>query len=82
MYAQALIGECYLLSDGVPEDYEAAAAWYRAAAASGHPGAQNQLGVMYEIGQGVPQSFTEAAAFYKEAANIRNPTATFNLAEL
>src|SRR6266478_7151402 len=55
-YAQVILGIYYANGRGVPQDYVAAATWYRKAAAHGEPRAQNYLGELYENGRGVPKS--------------------------
>ena len=42
--AQVRMGGLYWLGEGVPEDYEAAAKWFRLAAEQGHPQGQQALG--------------------------------------
>ena len=42
--AQVRMGRLYWLGEGVPEDYEAAAKWFRLAAEQGHPQGQQALG--------------------------------------
>ncbi|HUA82654.1 MAG TPA: trypsin-like peptidase domain-containing protein [Bryobacteraceae bacterium] len=66
--AQYKLGLRYLTGDSVAQDYTAAAVWFRAAAAQGHPEAQTTLGGMYDLGQGVPQAYAEAAEWYRKAA--------------
>ena len=48
--AQFALGDLYLKGRGVPNGYAEALAWYRQAAAQGHPVAQYRLGVMYAEG--------------------------------
>lgn len=54
--------------DGVPQDYVAAANWFRIAAEQGYAKAQHNLALMYENGQGVSQDSAEAAKWYHMAA--------------
>jgi TPR repeat protein len=56
---------------GVPQDYAAAAAWYRRAAEQGSVGAQYRIGRLYQYGLGVPKDYAQAMAWYREAAEVR-----------
>ena len=58
--AQTNLGILYDFGQGVPQNYEQAALWYRKAADQGEAKAQNNLGILYELGQGVPQNYAEA----------------------
>ena len=42
--AQFILGLMYDLGDGVPQDHQQAAVWYRKAAEQGHASAQSYLG--------------------------------------
>jgi TPR repeat protein len=53
----------------VPQDFAAAATWYRKAAEQGSPVAQNNLGVLYAKGQGVARDPVEAYFWFNLAAN-------------
>jgi uncharacterized protein len=64
---------------GVPQDYAAAAAWYRKAADQGDASAQNNLGFMYHRGRGVPQDYAAAAVWYRKAADQGNASAQNDL---
>ena len=64
---------------GVPQDYAAAASWYRKAAEQGDAVAQVNLGVMYRDGQGVPQDYAAAVSWYRKAAEQGYANAQFNL---
>ena len=62
--AQYLLGGDYEFGIGiVPQDYEEAIRWYRAAAEQGYAKAQNSLGSMYEYGDGVPQDYLKPIWF-------------------
>jgi TPR repeat protein len=58
--AQTYVGFMYATGRGVPQDYIAAARWYRHAGEQGVGVAQFMLGLMYDKGQGVPQDFVQA----------------------
>ena len=64
---------------GVPQDFEEAAEWYRKAAEQGDAQAQFNLGHCYERGQGVPQDFSEAVKWYRKAAEQGHTSAQENL---
>lgn len=53
--AQTMLGFAYATGRGVPQNYVAAAAWYRLAAERRNATAQYLLGLMYDRGHGVPQ---------------------------
>ena len=66
----------------IPQDYAAAAKWYRRAAewgGWGFAGSQNNLGDMYENGHGVPKSLGDAIYWYTRAAFQGEPTAYLSL---
>ena len=80
--AQNNLGVIYANGQGVPQDYAAAASWYRKAADQGHAIAQNNLGSMYRIGQGVPQDYAAAVSWYRKAADQGYATAQNNLGSM
>jgi TPR repeat protein len=60
-----------MLAEGIGgrrPNYEAAAAWYRAAADQGYPDAQVLLGFAYSIGEGVPEDYVAAHMWANLAA--------------
>jgi TPR repeat protein len=61
-------GEKYSCGEGVPQDLEEAAKWYRRAAERDHASAQHDLAYCYTNGEGVPQDFEEAFKWYRKAA--------------
>ena len=65
---EARMGYLYQAGLGGPQDFAAAAQWYRLAAEQGNAAAQNNLGSLYETGQGVPQDLVQAAAWFGLAA--------------
>ena len=67
-HVQLKLGAMYATGNGVPQDDQEAAKWYRKAAEQGHAGAQFLLGTMYVTGKGVPQDDREAAKWYGNAA--------------
>lgn len=66
--------------EGIQQDYERAAKWYRLAALQGHPQAQANLGLLYAAGEGVPQDYAEAFRWSRMAAHqcLRPRNATFS----
>ncbi len=63
----------------VPQNYEEAAKWYRAAAEQECAPAQCNLGLCYETGRGVPQNVREAVRWFCRAARAGDKTAQHNL---
>ena len=61
------------------KDVEAAAAWLRRAAESGHAHAQFQLAVMHCTGEGVAVDLEEAVRLYAAAAESGHVEAMYNL---
>jgi len=53
---------------GVPQDYSAAADWFRKAAELGHAGAQNSLGYSYYYGEGISQDYVEAVTLVPQSS--------------
>jgi TPR repeat protein len=66
--AQAKLGVMYDEGKGVPQDYAAAASWYRKAAEQGDANAQVILGGKYALGEGVPEDYVIAHMWYNLAA--------------
>ena len=58
--AQTYVGFMFGSGRGLPQNYVAAADWYRAASEKGVPVAQFMLGMAYDKGQGVPQDYVLA----------------------
>ena len=68
-YGQLVLGRLYQEGKGgVAQDYAAAVAQFRLAAAQGYDDAQNWLGCMYNVGYGVALDHAEALRWYKLAA--------------
>jgi TPR repeat protein len=57
---------------GVPQDYAAAASWFRKAAEQGNAYAQHFCGLMYARGKGVPNDYAIAASWFRMAAEQEN----------
>jgi hypothetical protein len=58
--AQTYVGFMFQNGRGLPQNYVAAAHWYRAASEQGVPVAQFMLGLMYDKGHGLPQDYVLA----------------------
>jgi hypothetical protein len=65
--------------NGVKQDYERAAFWFRKAADQGIANARYNLGVLYHQGLGVKPDIKQAVAWYKTAADLGHPEAEYNL---
>ena len=65
--------------EGLAQDYEQAAKWYRKAADQDHVLAQFNLGIMYASGQGVSRSDSEAEIWFGKAAHHGDAGAQHNL---
>jgi hypothetical protein len=78
--AQFNLGLMYRKGDGVQQDHEESAKWFRRAAEQGHDNAQLNLGVSFERGEGVPQDYAEAVKWYKLAAE-QGPSLVSRLAQ-
>jgi uncharacterized protein len=67
--AQVVMGVAYRDgSDGPPQDFARAAAWFARAAEQGHPMAQFNMGSLYEDGRGVPEDLVLAHMWFNLAA--------------
>ena len=76
------VGHLYRWGQGVPQDLEAAADWYRRAAEMGLDRAQANLAMMYLQGQGVDEDPAQAAYWFSQAAIQGHTVAQYNLAQL
>src|SRR5262249_35230744 len=68
-HAQYNLGLLYASGQGIPQDLQKAAEWYRKAAEQGVSAAQYNLGVMYANGQGVKKDPQQAANWFQKAAD-------------
>ena len=73
--AQNNLGYMYDAGNGVSQDFEEAAKWYRKAAEQGEAFAQFNLGIKYRTGQGVLQNFVTAYAWINIAVANGNSNA-------
>lgn len=78
--AQSALGYAYDVGQGVTQDLEAAAHWYRKAAEQGYANAQFNLAEMTRDGAGVPQSNEEALKWYTRAGMQGHSKAQYNIA--
>ena len=78
---QILLGMCYALGAGVPQDLTVSANWYRKAAERGHATAQLNLALYYLFGSGVPQDRAEAVNWMRKAAQQGHAQAQWQLGE-
>jgi TPR repeat protein len=58
----------YYYGEGVSQDINEAAKWFRLAAEQGYAKAEYNLGLMYDKGEGVRQDTNEAFKWYRLAA--------------
>jgi uncharacterized protein len=77
--AQFEIGRAYDTGEGVRENPQQAAVWYRKSAEQGNPKAQNSLGVLYWSGNGVERSKEQAVRWYRKSARQGDSDAMFNI---
>jgi len=79
-YGQFVLGWLYHFGEGgVAQDYAAAVAQFRLAAAQGYHLAQNSLGYMYNVGYGVALDHAEALRWFKLAAAQGFGAALYNV---
>jgi hypothetical protein len=78
--AQSALGYAYDVGEGVTQNLETAAQWYRRAAEQGYANAQFNLAEMIRDGAGVPQSNEDALAWYTKAAMQGHSKAQYNVA--
>lgn len=77
--AQVQIGYQYAYGEGVRQNADEAARWYRKAAVQGNAKAQSNLGKMYEDGLGVGEDWAQAVAWYRKSAEQGYAEGQFNL---
>lgn len=66
-------------ADGVAQDLKLAAAYFAAAAKTGHAGALYAAGRMFDLGEGIPADQHRAIVYYKEAALKGHASAQYAL---
>ncbi len=77
--AQFIMGALHESGQGVPQDFELAANWWRKAAQQGMARAQNELAVLLSDGRGVAQDAKQAVVWYRKAAEQGLDVAQANL---
>ena len=80
--AQWELGCMYAEGEGVSQDYEKAAKWFRKAAEQGYAVSQYELGRMYAKGQGVEKNDKEAAKWFRKAAEQGRAKAQWELGQM
>lgn len=79
--AQAYLGYLYYVGkEGAPQDYAAAARWFRAAAEAGSADAQYNLALMLAHGTGIKAEPKQALRWYLKAAESNHVQAQHNTA--
>lgn len=78
-YAQFLIGKCFHKGDGVDQNYDLAAFWFRKSADQGNAFSQFALGLYYGQGWGVTQDYKQEVYWFSKAAEQDNPDAQYML---
>lgn len=64
---------------GVTQNFERAALWFREAADNGVSNAMYNMGVLHHQGLGVSKDMDRALYWYREAAKLNHPEAQYNL---
>lgn len=77
--AQTMLGNLNRDGIGMPQNFSAAADWYRKAAGQGHPEANNALGVLHAEGVGVEKDERAALSYLLAAANSGDAEFQFRL---
>ena len=74
-WSQYFLGRMYANGQGVEQDFETAAKYFRKAAEKGIHDAQYRLGRLYAAGRGVPVDYEYAYGWYSVASHLGNPKA-------
>ena len=69
-HAQNVLGEIYMYGEGIPQDFDEAAKWFRRAAKQHHRRAQFMLGVLYWSGDGVAKDYDTAVKWFRLADEL------------
>lgn len=77
--AQYNLGMLHARGEGVPQDYEIAAKWFKQAAEQGQRDAQATIGGMYARGLGVEQDYEQAAEWLLLAATQHHAPSQFEM---
>lgn len=76
--SERILGEAYLLGDGVPKNYTRSLKWYRLSAEHGDREAMNELGFMYFTGKGGERDLEKGAYYFEKAAHKGLVVAQYN----
>lgn len=79
--AQYEMGRMLMNGDGLPQDYDEAARWFRLSAEQDTSWAQCNLGILYANGLGVPQNWGETVKWWHLAAAQGHLVSQFNLGQ-
>jgi hypothetical protein len=66
--AQYFLGVLYETGEGVAQNYDEAAKWYKRCADQGNAAAQYRLSALFELGKGVREDNVQALLFAQLAA--------------
>jgi TPR repeat protein len=77
--AQLRLAQAYEQGEGIAQNQQEAADWYRRVAEQGHPVGQDRLGEMYRAGDGVERDKVQAIAWYQKSARQGYASAMFHL---
>jgi TPR repeat protein len=77
--AQYNLGMLHARGEGVPQDYEIAAKWFKRAAEQGQRDAQATIGGMYARGLGIEQDYEQAAEWLLLAAKQHHAPSQFEM---
>jgi uncharacterized protein len=80
--AQWLVGNKYLLGEGVEKNYYRAKEWFEKAASSGNQLAQEDLGRLYAGGKGVSKNYSTAIKWFQDAIEHGSRGALFALGSM
>lgn len=80
--AAAYIGRMCLRGEGMEQNFEKAAIWFRRGIANGDAYCQYHMGLMYRDGLGVPKDGARAATYFKASAEQDQPRAQSALGTL
>jgi TonB family protein len=80
--AQYVLGKMYYKGQGVPQDYQESAKWYRKSSEQGNSNSQLNLGMLYETGKGVPQNHKESVKWYRKSAEKGNSLSQYILGNM
>jgi TPR repeat protein len=80
--AQFIVGSMYGQGQGVAQNKQQAAVWYRKAAEQGDADAQARLGLVYRDGDGVPKDDQQAVVWLSKAAEQGHANAKLTIGQM